>query len=219
MSKIGKQPVILPEGVSAKHDKGELLFHGPKGDLKVNVLPHVSVTLEGNEVKFSKTAESKQAYSNWGTLRSLVANAVMGVKDGFVKELEIEGVGFRASMDGKDLVLNIGYSHPVKVEARAGVTFSFRKKKINKIKIRRKMRVRAKITGTAIRPRLSVFRSNRHIFAQLIDDGAGKTLVSVSSKSLKKETKFSKSMIAEMVGKMMAEKAIEQGITQAVFDK
>jgi len=81
------------------------------------------------------------------------------------------------------------------------------------------MRVRAKITGTAIRPRLSVFRSNRHIFAQLIDDGAGKTLVSVSSKSLKKETKFSKSMIAEMVGKMMAEKAIEQGITQAVFDK
>ncbi|HEY4523653.1 MAG TPA: 50S ribosomal protein L6 [Candidatus Paceibacterota bacterium] len=130
MSKIGKQPVILPEGVSAKHDKGELLFHGPKGDLKVNVLPHVSVTLEGNEVKFSKTAESKQAYSNWGTLRSLVANAVMGVKDGFVKELEIEGVGFRASMDGKDLVLNIGYSHPVKVEALAGITFSVEKNKI-----------------------------------------------------------------------------------------
>lgn len=92
-------------------------------------------------------------------------------------------------------------------------------KKINKIKKRRKARVRAKIAGTAVRPRLSVFRSNRHIFAQLIDDAAGKTLVSFSSQSLKKKEKLSKSMIAEMVGKSMAEEAVKQGITQAVLDK
>lgn len=130
MSKIGKQPVILPDGVSVRHDQGELLFHGPKGDLKVNVLPFVAVVLEGNEIKFKTTAESKQAYANWGTLRSLVANAVEGVNNGFIKELEIEGVGFRAAMDGKDLVLNIGYSHPVKVEAPAGIIFSVEKNKI-----------------------------------------------------------------------------------------
>lgn len=130
MSKIGKQPVILETGVSAKHEHGELFIHGPKGDISLKVLPLVSVVIEGNEIKFSPTADSKQAVSNWGTIRSLTANAVRGVVEGFVKVLEIEGVGFRATMDGKNLVLNIGYSHPVKVDAPEGITFAVEKNTI-----------------------------------------------------------------------------------------
>lgn len=92
-------------------------------------------------------------------------------------------------------------------------------KKANKRKMRRKDRVRAKISGTAVKPRLSVFRSNRHIFAQLIDDVAGKTLTSVSSKSMGEKKKMPKALIAEEMGKMLAEKAKEKGIDVAVFDK
>jgi len=130
MSKIGKQPVILPEGVSVKNDSGRLLFHGPKGELTVKIIPHVSVAIEGNEIKFSPTADSKQAFSNWGTLRSIAASAAAGVMGGFVKQLEIEGVGFRAVMEGGNLTLHLGYSHPVKVEAPKGIVFSVEKNTI-----------------------------------------------------------------------------------------
>ena len=121
---------MIPEGVSVKQEAGNLLFHGPKGELTVKIIPHIAVSIEGNEIKFSPTADSKQAFSNWGTLRSITASAVTGVKDGFVKELEIEGVGFRAVMDGKNLTLHLGYSHPVKVEAPEGIVFSVEKNTI-----------------------------------------------------------------------------------------
>ncbi|MDP3956726.1 MAG: 50S ribosomal protein L6 [bacterium] len=127
MTTIGKQPVIIPEGVSVKNEAGRLLFHGPKGDLTVKIIPHVSVLIEGSQIKFSPTANSKQAFSNWGTLRSIAASAVTGVNSSFVKELEIEGVGFRAVMEGKNLTLHLGYSHPVKVEAPEGIIFSVEK--------------------------------------------------------------------------------------------
>lgn len=92
-------------------------------------------------------------------------------------------------------------------------------KKINKKKIRRGERVRAKIFGTVQRPRLSVFRSNRHIFAQLIDDTAGRTLASVSTGALTHKNKISKSAVSATVGQMLAEAAKKLGIHEALFDK
>ncbi|MDP3956725.1 MAG: 50S ribosomal protein L18, partial [bacterium] len=92
-------------------------------------------------------------------------------------------------------------------------------KKINKRKIRRKERVRAKITGTAKRPRLSVFRSNRHIFAQLIDDNTGRTLASVSTRALTQPNKIPKSAVSATVGQRLAEAAKKLGIHEALFDK
>ncbi len=92
-------------------------------------------------------------------------------------------------------------------------------KKINKRKIRRGERVRAKITGTAVRPRLSVFRSNRQIFAQLIDDVAGRTLASVSTKVLTQKNKISKTEVSAMAGQMLADAAKKMGIGAALFDK
>lgn len=127
MSKIGKQPIVIPEGVSVKNEAGRLLFHGPKGDFEVKIIPYVAVSIEGNQINFSPTADSKQAFSNWGTLRSIAASAVIGVKDSFIKQLEIEGVGFRAVLEGKNLTLYLGYSHPVKVEAPEGIVFSVEK--------------------------------------------------------------------------------------------
>jgi large subunit ribosomal protein L6 len=132
MSKIGKQPIEIPQGVTVGTGPSALTFKGPKGELSVPVLPHVKISAAEGRLVFELIEDSKQARSNWGTLRALAMNAMKGVQVGYEKELEIEGVGFRATLEGKDLVLNIGYSHSVRVPAPAGVTFGVDK---NTIKI------------------------------------------------------------------------------------
>jgi len=117
MSKIGKQPIVIPEGVSVRKDGGYLIVQGPKGALKIQILPYISVSIQEKEITFKPDIETKQSRSNWGTLRSLTQGAVIGVVDGYEKQLDIEGVGYRALMEGRDLVLHLGYSHPVKVKA------------------------------------------------------------------------------------------------------
>lgn len=132
MSKIGKQPLTIKDGVTLKIEKDSLIFHGSKGELSVPLLPNVSADVQDGILTFKINTDTKQAKSNWGTVRSLAENALMGVTDGFEKVLEIEGVGFRAVVEGKNLILNIGYSHPVKVDAPDGITISVEK---NTIKI------------------------------------------------------------------------------------
>lgn len=130
MSKIGKQPITLPTGVTVTQAEGQLVFKGSAGESAVKILPNISIEIDGAVIKFAPTLESKQARSNWGTLRALSANAIQGVTSGYLKELEIEGVGFRASLEGKDLLLNIGSSHPVKVTAPEGIVFKVDKNQI-----------------------------------------------------------------------------------------
>jgi len=132
MSKIGKQLIVIAEGAKVHESGGKLVFEGPRGELSVKILPSVKYEISDGKISFSVTEDSKQAISNWGTMRALSANALMGVISGYIKELEIEGVGYRATLEGKDLVLNIGYSHPVRIAAPAGITFSVEK---NSIKI------------------------------------------------------------------------------------
>ena len=130
MSKIGKQFIAIPEGAKIRESGGRLTFEGPKGELSVKMLPFVKYEISDGKLSFTATHDSKQAISNWGTVRALSANALAGAMSGFIKELEIEGVGFRAVIEGKDLVLNIGYSHPVRIAAPAGITFSVEKNSI-----------------------------------------------------------------------------------------
>lgn len=127
MSRIGKQPIKIPEEVEVKLEGNLVVVKGPKGELKIEIKPEVKVDIDNKEVTLNPTNDTKQARSLWGTHRSLIANAVLGVTKGFEKKLEIEGVGYRANLEGKDLVLNLGYSHPIKITPPEGIVFSVEK--------------------------------------------------------------------------------------------
>ena len=127
MSKIGKKPVEIVSGVTAKLDGSLLRISGPKGEIALSLLPGVTVAVDGNMLIFKAEKETKQIFANWGTMRALARNAIEGVSAGYKKVLEIEGVGFKASMDGKDLSLNVGFSHPVKYKVPEGVSAAVEK--------------------------------------------------------------------------------------------
>ena len=114
MSRIGKRPVEVPKGVTATVDGQNVTAKGPKGELAVALVDEVAVEMTDDGIKIDPRSQSKKARAMWGMSRTLVQNIVTGVSDGFVKRLEINGVGYRAAVQGKDLQLNLGYSHEVK---------------------------------------------------------------------------------------------------------
>lgn len=113
MSRIGKKPVPVPSNVTATVTGGEIKVKGPKGELSFTVPEQVKIEKTEAGIEVTPVDDSKVARSMWGMTRTMVANLVQGVTDGFSKTLEIQGVGYRAAMKGKDLQLNIGYSHDV----------------------------------------------------------------------------------------------------------
>ena len=122
MSRIGKQPVALPAGVSARVADGVVTLKGPKGELALKTPATVEVSLDGSTLNIARTGDDKQNRADHGTIRALLQNMVVGVKDGYSRELEIQGVGFKASMAGNKLTMNVGYSHPVEYVVPEGVT-------------------------------------------------------------------------------------------------
>ncbi len=114
MSRIGKQPIELPSGVEAREENGIIIVKGPKGELQQKLHPLIKIEIVDNQiiVKVDLPEDNKQN-ALWGLFRSLVYNMVQGVTEGFEKKLEINGVGYKASVSGKKLTLNVGYSHPV----------------------------------------------------------------------------------------------------------
>ncbi len=124
MSRIGKKPVELPSGVTASVSGQTVEVKGPKGSRSFTATDDVSITVEDNLVRIDPRGKSKRARQQWGMSRTMVANMITGVSDGFKKELEITGVGYRAQMQGNTLKLNLGYSHEVDFEAPEGVTIT-----------------------------------------------------------------------------------------------
>ncbi|MEZ5769997.1 MAG: 50S ribosomal protein L6 [Paracoccaceae bacterium] len=122
MSRIGKKPVQLPGGVSATVSGQTIEVKGPKGTRSFTATDDVTISVEDNAVKVEPRGRSKRARQQWGMSRSMVQNCVTGVTEGFKKELDITGVGYRAQMQGNVLKLNLGYSHEVNFEAPQGVT-------------------------------------------------------------------------------------------------
>ncbi|HVW54703.1 MAG TPA: 50S ribosomal protein L6 [Rhizobiaceae bacterium] len=122
MSRIGKKPVAVPQGVTATVNGQTVTAKGPKGELKFVVNDEVLVKLENGEIKVDPRDQSKTARSKWGMSRTQIVNILAGVKNGFEKRLEINGVGYRAAMQGKNLQLSLGYSHDVVYETPQGVT-------------------------------------------------------------------------------------------------
>ncbi len=122
MSRIGKKPVTLPAGVTASVSGQTVEVKGPKGTRSFTAADDVAISLEENIIKIDPRGKSKRARQQWGMSRTMVANLVAGVTDGFKKELEINGVGYRAQMQGNTLKLSLGLSHEVNFEVPAGVT-------------------------------------------------------------------------------------------------
>ena len=122
MSRIGKKPVAVPAGVTAKVDGQKVAVKGAKGELFFVVPEDVHVELNDNQIKVDPRNETKRARALWGTSRARVNNIVLGVTTGFEKKLEITGVGYRAAVQGKTLQLALGYSHDVNYPIPAGVT-------------------------------------------------------------------------------------------------
>ncbi len=121
MSRIGKNPVTIPEGVNIDLSGQNIKVKGPKGELNFVIHDEVSVKLEDNVVVVSPRTGSRLARSLWATTRSVINNMCVGVKDGYEKKLEINGVGYRAAIEGKSVVLQLGFSHEVRYEIPAGV--------------------------------------------------------------------------------------------------
>jgi ribosomal protein L6, bacterial type len=121
MSRIGKRPVVVPGNVKVNIDGQTVTVEGPKGKLSQTLRPEIKVVLEDGVLNVTRSGDDKDERSLHGLSRTLVSNMVEGVSNGFTKSLELVGVGYRAALQGKKLVLTIGYSHPVEIDPPAGI--------------------------------------------------------------------------------------------------
>jgi large subunit ribosomal protein L6 len=123
VSRIGRLPVTVPAGVEVKIDGLQVHVKGPKGALEFKFAPEVSITKEEGQIIVARLSEEATSRSMHGTARALIQNMVTGVSEGFTRVLQVQGVGYRAEMNGSNLVLNVGYSHPVVVVPESGISF------------------------------------------------------------------------------------------------
>ncbi|MDP2695884.1 MAG: 50S ribosomal protein L6 [bacterium] len=121
MSKIGKKPIIITTGIEMSLKDGFFEIKGKLGTIKLKALPYIKADIQDGTITLTPQAKHKQARANWGTMAALLKNAILGVSEGFTKELEIKGIGFSAVMEGDTLVLKVGFSHPVKFRPADGV--------------------------------------------------------------------------------------------------
>jgi large subunit ribosomal protein L6 len=130
MSRLIKKTINIPETVKADFQGDEIVFKGQKGEVVLEKLPLIDIVLNNNEIQVLKLNDSKQAKMNSGTMWSLIRNAILGVSEGFQKVLEIEGIGYRAELNNKNLVLSLGFSHPVNVLIPDGLDVKVEKNQI-----------------------------------------------------------------------------------------
>jgi large subunit ribosomal protein L6 len=123
MSRIGRKPIEVPAGVTVTVDPGRVTVHGPKGELRQVVPQRIAIAQDEGTITVTRPTERGEDRALHGLTRTLVANMVEGVTAGFEKKLELQGVGYRASLHGTDLELLVGYSHPVKIKPRQGIEF------------------------------------------------------------------------------------------------
>lgn len=136
MSRIGRKPVALPSGVTVEVKSGTVHVKGPKGELTYVLLPKVAIEIADGELTVTRASEVKEVRARHGLTRALVANMVKGVSEGFLKELEIIGVGYKAALKGKVLQLQLGYSHPIDYPIPADIEITQDEKNKNILRIR-----------------------------------------------------------------------------------
>jgi large subunit ribosomal protein L6 len=123
VSRIGRLPVAVPSGVQVNVQGSDVHVKGPKGELKRTFSPLVTISLENGQVVVARKSDNAEERALHGTTRAVLANMIHGVSSGFTVVLEVDGVGYRAEMNGTTLALHVGYSHPVKIDPPAGITF------------------------------------------------------------------------------------------------
>ena len=124
MSRIGKQPVSIPKGVQVNIAGATVSIKGPRGELQRTFSPQVAIEMKDGQLVVTRPSDAQAIRALHGTTRALLRNMVMGVSEGFSKSLQIEGVGYRAELKGKQLIMSLGYSHPVQVDPPAGIAFA-----------------------------------------------------------------------------------------------
>jgi len=134
MSRIGKMPITIPKGVKVELNNNNIKISGERGTLETSFHPDMQVKIEEDKIYVSRSSENKFHRSLHGLTRALINNMVKGVSSGFEKILEIKGVGYRAVLEGRKMVLQIGYSHPIEVDIPKGIEFEVEKQKIIKVK-------------------------------------------------------------------------------------
>lgn len=124
MSRIGSQKILIPDGVEASFQEGVLTVKGPKGELKRSMRDEITLTIKDKEITVEKKANTRLANGLWGTYASHTKNMITGVTEGYRKELEVRGIGYRTEMKGTQLVLHVGFSHPVVFDVPEGLQVS-----------------------------------------------------------------------------------------------
>lgn len=130
MSRIGRMPITIPAGVEVKLDGSHLTVKGAKATLELDVHPNMTVKIDGAVITVERTNDEKQNRALHGLTRSLINNMVVGVSEGFTKELEINGIGYKATKQGNKVVFNLGYSHPIEMEEPAGIELDVQGNKV-----------------------------------------------------------------------------------------
>ncbi len=127
MSRIGKKPIQIPAGVEIKTEEQKVIAKGPKGELYFSLPQGIKIEIKENKIFVSPVEKTKKLFVLWGMSRAMLASNIKGVTEGYEKKLEIEGVGYKAQIDGQDLVLYVGFTHSVKIKAPEGTKFSVEK--------------------------------------------------------------------------------------------
>lgn len=130
MSRVGKKPILIPEGVEVKLEDQKVIIKGPKGELSQKIRPEISIEVKEGKIVVLPKIQTKKTKAFWGLTRTLLANMIEGVIRGYEKKLEIQGIGYKASLDGKDLNLQVGFTHPIKIKAPEGINFLVEKNTI-----------------------------------------------------------------------------------------
>ena len=182
MSRIGKKPIPIPEDVEVEITDSTVKVKGPKGELQREILSEIKVEKKGREILVMPGQETKRTKAFWGLVRALIFNMVKGVKEGYEKKLEIEGVGYRAKLEGEDLVLQVGFSHPVKIKQEEGIKFSVEKNIITVLGIDKELvgQVAAKIR--AVRPPEPYKGKGIKYLGEYVQRKAGKKVASAEGK-------------------------------------
>ncbi len=134
MSRIGKMPITIPKGVKVELNNNKIKVSGERGALEIKIHPDIQVKVEEDKIYVSRPSDDRFHRSLHGLSRSLINNMIEGVFSGFEKTLEIQGVGYRAALDGGKMVIQLGYSHPINVDPPKGIEFEVEKQKIIKVK-------------------------------------------------------------------------------------
>lgn len=177
MSRIGRMPVVIPAGVQVELNGSNLRVKGPKGELKRTFSPLIGISMEDGQIVLTRKSDAPAERALHGTTRAVINNMVKGVSAGFERILEVDGVGYRAEMEGDTLVLHVGYSHPVKVPPPAGISFSVDQKtrqvKISGFDVEQVGQVAANIRG--VRPPEPYKGKGLHYLGERIRRKAGKS--------------------------------------------